>query len=177
MAKAKRIPKIETLTETFPFPIKNLQLIDLRLTEGTTLAVSIEEEQPSDEVSIGLRFSNPNKSETILFEDTVELTKLPPTSITTSVMAEATTHGRVLNLSMKELAEHIFAAAVSLCGEVVLELDISGDPEMDDRRMVELSITAGTFAVSTKVLFSSLTSFLEKDDGNGEDMDEDVQEQ
>jgi hypothetical protein len=176
MAKTKRLPKIETLTKTFPFPIKNLELINLRLANDTILSVAIEE-QPSGEVTSGLSFINPSKSKTILFEDTVELTKLPPTSITTSVMAEATAPWLCLNLSMKELAEHVFAAAISLCGEVVLEMDISGDPELDDRCMVELSITAGTFAVSTKVLFSSLSSFLEKDEKGDENMDEAMQNQ
>lgn len=174
MGKEKRTPTIASLTEQYPYPIRNLELIGLRLKKGATVAITVERAEDSDDVSVGLSLDKGDREQSVTFEDAVTLTNIPSVDISTATIAEAV-HDVAVGFTMAEITKQIFAAALSETAEVVLEFDDRG--ESADDCWVEMSITAGSLVVSHVVPFTRVSFALSKEreeDDDEHDTDDDV---
>lgn len=172
MGKATSVPTITSLTEEFPYPIKNLELLGLVLKKGATVTIEVDQAEESEEVTVGLWFEANDREVRFAFEDVVFLTQIPPMKISTAVMAEAV-HDPATGFNMAELAKQVFAAALAETAEVVIELD-----DNDGERMVEMSVSAGTISVSHVIPFAHVSFALEleraEDDDDKTDADDGV---
>lgn len=170
MSARKHLPKIQSLTDEYPFTVHNLQPIGCRLAEGVQLQILVR--QNGDSFQAGICFHKDGDTKEFLFAEELDLDTLPVAQISTATLAEAMSAPST-GFDPKGLVEHIFAAVISLYGETTIELE-GHDPESSSEGEFDVFIGAGQFSASRKFTFSELSEFLEYVDefaGEGEEDD------
>ena len=149
MTKSTSLATIELLNGQNPFPIKNLSLVGVKLTKGTTVGIIVTENSNRTQ-SVGLIFSKSRQGggwQELMADEPADLTLLPPVPVTITAMAEALAHDSHC-LSFQGLSAIVFAAAIASCAKVTIE---RYDDKDEDESLTALScsIVAGEFEANT----------------------------